>query len=130
MKRRNGCFWPLADITRCSPEYLPLGMKQTRQLARVHALGRPFAWFAPGIIIRRNDRCLLFSRCASAHIDRGSIQPALDMAGIVFLDHLHTRPAIPGQLQDIRAFQQAERDVGVAQAVKGPQPPLAIMLKP
>ena len=39
------------------------------------------------------------------------------MGGIEFFDHLDRRPAILGDLIDIRPLHQAQADVGVAQAV-------------
>lgn len=39
------------------------------------------------------------------------------MHGVVLLDHFDARPTVLGDLVDIRAFQQAQADIGVAKAV-------------
>jgi len=52
------------------------------------------------------------------------------MHRVVLLDHLDTRPAILGDLVDVRAFEQPERNVAVAQGIERPPVALAIELQP
>ena len=60
------------------------------------------------------------------YVDRDRIQIVLQMHRIVLLDHLHTRPAVLGNLVTIRAFQQPERDVSVPQGIECAPIPIVI----
>jgi len=41
------------------------------------------------------------------------------MGRVVFLDHLHTRPAVLGYLVDVGTFESAQACVGVAPEIMG-----------
>ena len=56
-------------------------------------------------------------RFGLADIDRRGVEARFDVGGVVFLDHLDAGAAVLGDLVDVRAFHQAQADVGVAQAV-------------
>src|ERR1035437_9774561 len=59
---------------------------------------------------------LLFCFLPSS-VDRGGVKVVLEMGGVVFLDHLNAGAAVLRNLVNIRAFHQAQADVGVPQAV-------------
>ena len=46
------------------------------------------------------------------------------MRGVVFFDHLDAGAAVLGDLVDVRAFEEAQADIGMAQGVGGP--PVAV----
>ncbi len=48
------------------------------------------------------------------------------MGCIVFLNHLHARPAVLGNLIDVGTFQQAQADICVAQAIGRSRPTVAV----
>lgn len=50
----------------------------------------------------------------------------LEMHRVVLLDHFHTRAAVLRDLINVRTFQQAERDVAVAQRVERASVALAV----
>lgn len=57
---------------------------------------------------------LLLRLGLASHIHRSGTDAGRNMRRIIFLDHLHARPAVLGDLVDIRAFHEPEADVGVA----------------
>ena len=52
-------------------------------------------------------------------VDRGCVDRAHDMHGVVLLDHLHRGAAVLGELVHVGAFGQPLADIEVAQAVEG-----------
>jgi hypothetical protein len=56
----------------------------------------------------------------SSHVDRGCIEHRLDVRRVEFLDHFDGGSAVLRDLMDVGAFHEPEVDIGVAQAVGGP----------
>ena len=51
------------------------------------------------------------------------------MGRVVFLNHLHACPAVLGNLIDVGTFEQAQANVGVAQAIGRSRPTVAVGAK-
>ena len=51
------------------------------------------------------------------------------MRRIVFLNHLHACPAVLGDLIDVGTFEQAQANVGVAQAIGRSRPAVTVGAK-
>jgi hypothetical protein len=51
------------------------------------------------------------------------------MSCIIFLNHLHARPTVLGDLIDIGPFEQAQANVSVAQTVSSSRPTVAVGAK-
>ena len=51
------------------------------------------------------------------------------MPPVEFFDHLHARAAVLGDLINIRPFEQTKADIGMSQAVAGPDMPIAVELQ-
>src|ERR1700722_14800180 len=64
-----------------------------------------------------------------AHVDRGGVERVLEVRSVEFLDHLDARAAVLRDLVDVGAFEEAEADVGVPEAVCGALVAVAIDLK-
>jgi hypothetical protein len=62
-------------------------------------------------------------------IDRGRIELGLQVCSIIFLDHFDAGPAVLGDLVDVRAFQEAQADVGVPEAVSCTGMSLPVLLE-
>jgi hypothetical protein len=68
-----------------------------------------------------------FSSSVCPHdVDRGRIDPSVQMRSIVFLYHLDTGPAVLGDLVNVGAFEQAQADIGVSQARGCPRTAIAV----
>ena len=55
-------------------------------------------------------------------VDRGSIKLRLQMGRVILLNHLHACPAVLGNLVDVRTFEQAKANIGMAQAIGRSRP--------
>ena len=51
------------------------------------------------------------------------------MGCVVFLNHLHARPTVLGDLIDVGTFEQAQTNIGVAQAIGRSRPTIAVSAK-
>jgi len=61
-----------------------------------------------------------------AAVDRCGVDARLDVRGVIFLDHLDAGAAVFGDLVDVRAFHEAQADIGVRQAVRSAPVPIAV----
>ena len=48
------------------------------------------------------------------------------MGCVIFLNHLHARPTVLGNLIDVGTFKQAQADVSVAEAIGSSRPTVAV----
>ncbi len=48
------------------------------------------------------------------------------MGCVIFLNHLHARPTVFGDLIDVGSFEQAQANVSVAQTVSSSRPTVAV----
>ena len=68
----------------------------------------------------------LFLRPWPHDVDSGSIELRLQMCRIVFLNHLYACPAVLRNLINVGTFEQAQANVGVAQAVRRSRPSVTV----
>ena len=89
---------------------------------------RPLS-IASAAVLRKTKILPSAVAAALAHVDRGGVERVLEVRSVELLDHLDARAAVLRDLVDVGAFEEAEADVGVPEAVCGALVAVAIDLK-
>src|ERR1700680_2667206 len=121
MTLRSDDFEPSASASSASP---PQSSSFTLAFTRLRGV------IARASLLLRLRRRLVRLFCFGApYVDRGGVEAVLEVRGVVFLDHLDAGAAVFRDLVNVGAFQQAQADVGVPQAVGRAGLSLAVLLQ-